>query len=357
MSLAKTSCGRPRAGRAGFSLVEMLVVMAIIAILVSLTAAGAFQILSSQRSTNTELIVKKADNALQAQWQRAVKSAFTEKIDPIYFDTQYNPQNPGQVTSWGLMGMAGGNQNRARLIWVKLRLMQQFPMSFNEARSALPPAPVPGPMGIPYFPLASPLPLPPLYPVTGNTPLSGATANPATENAALLLLVCSRGGSGITFSTDSLSSAEAADAQVTNGLKMMIDAWGNPLVYYRFPIDNPEITSSNPSATAGRQNLYKDPLDPDGLLMDPTWNNQANYNNKGGVWVFEGLCHRIHELDSQGKWVPTSYFSLPTVVSAGRNGRLGLVPPAVSQTMASDPTADANDNVYGFRLRLGARGD
>ena len=53
---------------AGFSLVEMLVVMAIIAILVSLTAAAVFKVIGVQRANNTQTTLKSVSSLLDKQW-------------------------------------------------------------------------------------------------------------------------------------------------------------------------------------------------------------------------------------------------------------------------------------------------
>jgi hypothetical protein len=43
---------------------------------------------------------------------------------------------------------------------------------------------------------------------------------------------------------------------------------------------------------------------------------------------------------------------LPTVASAGRDGKLGL-----NQNMSIATATDEADNIYSYRLRIGARGD
>ena len=101
--------------RAGFTLVEVLVVIAIIAILVSLTAAAVFQVIVGQGRSNTETNMKRVYKQLDDQVKTVLSKADTEDI-------------PANVVS-----MAGGDPGRAKVIWRKLRLKQEFPMTFAEA--------------------------------------------------------------------------------------------------------------------------------------------------------------------------------------------------------------------------------
>jgi hypothetical protein len=51
--------------------------------------------------------------------------------------------------------------------------------------------------------------------------------------------------------------------------------------------------------------------------------------------------------------VPHTYYSLPVIASGGPNKSFGLIVPS----MGSDGSGDDSDNIYSYRLRLGARGD
>jgi prepilin-type N-terminal cleavage/methylation domain-containing protein len=382
--------------RRGYTFVELLVVLSIILILVGLSAAAAIGVMSYQRASNTEKELTTLDGALDQQWQTVIKQASKETINPQTFNR--------------LLAMAAGNnaEKRARLIWVKLRLKQEFPMNFSEVAN--------GPLATPAgsgFLMSTDLSTKGTYASylsSFTNPSISSSSNPSpygwpTESSVTLLMALKVGRSGNTFTEDLLpasavaptNQAQAAGAPFLQGLPMLIDpatgnpwpsqpripgpkqitdAWGNPLVFYRWPapyvgdttpddlnVDNSSPTGPAPSASQP----FRDPLDPEGLLLDPTWNNYANYyTNKLGVYWFEQLLHPVHQGNSLPTYTATSYFMRPVIVSGGKDGILGLVQPGGSQspllpdTMTIDttqPTRNDQDNIYSYRLRQGARGD
>src|SRR5262249_41665762 len=111
--------------RAGFTLVEVLVVLAILSILFTLAASATMQVVSSQRKNNTELTVSKVATALHQQWMAVIDQAKKEQIPEPFYSTT-------------LLPVAGNDDQRARVIWIKLRLKQEFPMTFAEAVNPVP---------------------------------------------------------------------------------------------------------------------------------------------------------------------------------------------------------------------------
>ena len=123
------------ARRAGFTLVEMLVVVTIIGILLSLTAAAALQLIGTQQATNTQDGVDAARRRSAAGVPRR-GGQVPQGADPHLREAdgqrllQHRPAD----------GAATIDRNRARVIWAKLRLKQTFPNNFDEAWN---PSPMP----------------------------------------------------------------------------------------------------------------------------------------------------------------------------------------------------------------------
>jgi prepilin-type N-terminal cleavage/methylation domain-containing protein len=413
--------------RRGFTLIEMLVVIAIIGILSSLVAAAAFQVISTRRSGNSELMLTKLDALLQRHWDYVVNQAKTEVIPDAYLSSQFTTVGGNQVrTSWGLQEMADGDTDRARLLWIHLRLRQQFPMTFGEALSPTSqwvdvasgnalrdPAgridPTQGGKFVPYLPALAPnrtyqqalaaagigtLWAPPSTSID-YTRVQKSGINPndlIDESSALLLLILQQSRGGASLALEDLGTGATADGIYlgTDGqhrIKQIVDAWGNPIAFYRWPTANPEITRANASLGGTAASKFRDPLDPGGRLVAATWNNyNQKYASFQGVWAFEALFHTLHmpELPPAPytpQSAPRAYHTRPVLVSAGRNGALGIQGPWMPQAskpvypvvvpfapnmfpdpMLRDPnpaipTSFYDDNLLSSRLRLGARGD
>jgi len=288
----------PRPARGGFTVTELLVVVAIIAVLAGLASAAYFRWIDSQRQDNTENTLRAVSQALQRQME-AVRTA--AKSEPI----------PDYVRN----NLAGGDPIRARVIWTKLRLVQEFPMTFAEARNPtaadpnFPPGLLPGKYG----------------------PLAAANnGQPAAEqSAACLYLALQRNRKGTA--KEELPSSSYADTN-GDGLPEIVDGWGKAISFVRCPSGGAawvtELNVKNPGGDA-RSRRNADPLDPDGALLDPVW-----YASQARV-TFEALTNaQISSSNGQ-----TANYALPTLISAGADGTFGN-----------------NDDIYSFRLVIGARG-
>lgn len=274
--------------RAGFTLIELLVVIAIIGILASLTGAAVMKTITVRKRTFTQHTVDKLYLQVQRHMKAVIDDARTETIPP------------------SVLALAGNDPNRARIVWIKLRLKQQFPQSYAEALQ-----PAPG-----YI---NP------EPAYGKV-LAGRSAaiNPATESAACLLMaLTARNRRGVQQDADFLSPNEKLDSD-GDGIPEICDAYGNPLAFFRWPnppagdpnmlmLNKPPPAGWNPNPTAP----FQDPQDPTGTLQG-SWGNLASVG------------------------IPTpNLYMIPVIVSAGPDGRLGLNP-----NMSVASTLDNQDNIY-----------
>lgn len=230
-------------GRAAFTLVELMVVIAIIAALMALTAGAVIKYQESQVLANTRSTLDKTQSQLNKAWSKVKDQAYGETIPPA-------------IQSWIQTNLSGNDANsvgRTRVIYVKLKLRQVFPMNFNEA---LNPAPLP--------------PLPGYQTYLTQLGVIGSTGA-AYESSACLLMALQRGVSGAGINPEDLTSGGATGMATLPGGQMtyLTDAWGQPLYFSRFPTGSPVL---NPF---GAQAGNNDPGDPQGYLQTGGWGSSA----------------------------------------------------------------------------------
>lgn len=293
--------------RAGFSLMELLVVIAIIAVLAGMLFVAFVPSIGTSHRKNTNARLKALDGELAIQWSEAGKQF--ERV-PV----------PPQIQS--IFGCI--DERTAKAIWVKLQRKAAFPMTYAEA----------------------------LDPAAGNTALQavlkprpvfvsglkGKTAaiDPATEGAACLLLALQQNFGGKKFDAEAALGAGALKDTDGDGLTEIVDSWGKPLFFIRWGTGNPDLAALSRGAN---NNLDRDTEDTGRFLMLPSW-NPDNAATPPGVAEFQRLCHPVRAGNSR-----QSYFTIPTVVSAGKDGNIGL------NWDMSIQSADAEDNLYSFKTR------
>jgi prepilin-type N-terminal cleavage/methylation domain-containing protein len=190
------------APRRGFTLVELLVVLAIMAILFALLSAAVMRMLSVPPQKNTELLIQKLAASLEQQWTAVIVQCKTE-----------NPnESPTTAALWAqAQQQAGANGTPQQIMaaYINLRLQQEFPTTFAAAAqsgkaiySGLPAAPAPTPQGNSY------------------------------ESSILLYLALTVGRRGMVFDPGNLSPKEA---QVIPGfgpdVRSLTDGWGQPIQF------------------------------------------------------------------------------------------------------------------------------
>jgi prepilin-type N-terminal cleavage/methylation domain-containing protein len=236
-----------RKPRGAFTLIELLVVMAIIAALLALSASVVMKFMERQQAANTQSTLDRTQGKLNVAWSKVKDTAFHETIDPT-------------VESWIRTNLAAipptdpNATNRTRVIYVKLRLRQVFPMSFAEA---LNPAPLP--------------PLPAYVTYLNKMGITGSIAGLAIEDnfesSACLLMALQRGQSGAGFDASDLTAGGSTGSYTASKgtVPYLTDAWQKPLHFSRVPVGCPTL---NPK---GAQPGNNDPQDPQGYLQTPNW--------------------------------------------------------------------------------------
>jgi prepilin-type N-terminal cleavage/methylation domain-containing protein len=321
---------RTQTRRTGFTLIELLVVIAIIAVLAALTISATMRLVGSQQESNTQTLMQHVDRALQQGWAKVINDAKSEDIS-------------GAAT---VLALAGNDQRRARVIWIKLRLMEAFPVSYAECNAATNPL---------YNPAINLIPTNLRKNIsTYQKMLNSAPSHtlfPNSESAACLLMALSMNRGGGAFLNKDVLGSNVVDTD-NDGVKEIVDGWGTPLFFYRFPAPaltlpwvaqeqqvSPALSNyglgalagvpafSPPSATIARNALFADPLDPDGTLMDPTWFGTPALFLTTGLTLrqaFEQLCHPIVSpipIVLGGTPNYPAFYITPVIVSAGSNGK------------------------------------
>jgi hypothetical protein len=312
-----TRAGR-RAGRAAFTVLELLVVIFIIVILVTLSVAATVRLLGTSYTATTRTTIQRASSALQQRLSDALDKARKEAI-------------PSGGTAMTLSTDAGGNPNadRARVIHMKLRMQQYFPTTFSEALW-----PANGNAGANYQAVQGYITYLAKFNITQKTVPAGTRAQQYLtrdmspqlgpgpwvynfESAVCLYMILRYGSNASGEDEIGLSGA----TKNVNGLPMIADAWGNPLVFCRWPIGDPKQNFSSPvnpngavvsSSQSSGSPPFVDPLDPKGLLSANNWVGTANWK------TFQTLCHLLPSAPN------TSVNLTPVIFSAGADGNVGL---------------------------------
>jgi hypothetical protein len=301
-------------------LIELLVVMAIIATLASLAISAVFTLRESQVKSFTETTVQKLASALDQQW-KAVVDQIKDEPTPLWALT-LSQDSAGRL-----------DQRRARVIYLKARLKQEFPVTFAQALN-----PGGGVPGVDLKPKS-----------TYAKALAGTSGTPpAWESSALLFLALSQGRSGMAAqSPEEMVEPTAIQTKTYSGkpFRIFVDSWANPLRYYSFPTGNTELNGAPYVKTPGAP----DPQDPENTLSTrypSPLNWPANATMKTYV---ETLLYTLP---------PSPTNLIPVVASAGRDGDWGDADAVNGPQYMLLTNAGASDNIYSYRLRrFGTRGD
>jgi prepilin-type N-terminal cleavage/methylation domain-containing protein len=288
-----------RTRRTGFTLIELLVVIAIIAALMALTASAVMKYMVVQQVNNTQTTLNKVQSVLNRQWSAAKDQAWKEPIP-----ASVQAYMTGSKTN--LVGSDANVTARMRVIYVKLRMRQMFPMNFNEAINPAPLQPIPS-----YVTYLSQL---------GVSASSGANY----ESAACLLMALTRAQSGGGVDSQDLAGGGSSKAfallnsqgvPTGQSIRAFADAWGQPIYFTRVPAG---CTLINPIPYPGPPGPgspgINDPGDPQGYLNALGWPASAN------TTLFTQLT--LQPLAAQN----CSYKLAPMLASSGPNRTLEVDP-------------------------------
>ncbi len=305
-----------RQRRQGFTLVELLVVVAVVMLLLTMTFAAMSSALGIARQRATQATILKVHGLMQQRVE-----AFNRALDQMNLQPVIN----------NLMrdiGISSSTTFKAYEILAKKQIFQnRFPQNFYES----------------YLPATT-------------TSYNAALHNQNTESAALLYWILTQseiyGVAPVDQSDFSTSEVRDTDG---DGLLEFVDGWGHPLRYYRWPthlfrpgnattapgvvgpalpitltsIDRTYVSViwqglPAPPASAGDLDpLARDPDDPTGELRRFVLNSAA----PAAVLTF--LENRFHTPDTYNAFL---------IVSAGPDNSLGLGEPCDYGTTTSPPS-------------------
>lgn len=307
-----------RPARGGFTIIELLIVISIIAVLLTITlqVVGAF--ITAARESATQTTIRKIQGLLseRAEAMHRIQRDITRQPQYTSLKTQYSTQI---------------NDNLMKVIAKKKMAYDAFPQSSSEV-STSPANSMSNPELLYYFLTQAD--------VLGSTPVG----------------------------TDAFSSAEVGDTD-SSGNSEFLDGWGRPLRFYRWPTRlfrpdgywNPSGTAVNPidatnakillstlpSFSGNLQNdLGRDPDDPLRLC--------AAFNASTGSPPFKVDFEKF----GVGYNTPGTYHVM-LVISAGADGVFGMYDPSDTTNnghlgAVKDANALADDITY-LNVRAGGR--
>lgn len=190
--------------RRGFTLLELLVVMTVISLMLALLVGASFRFVVSARSTATAGTITKVNGILQDRVNQFRAFDFT--------DSAYRARD-----AWNLANPADPimTLELAEVLMRKTRFQKAFPQSFAEVTQAG--------LQTKFFGAAT---IPPPSPYLAKY-----------ESGIVLYAFLTKGETfgAHTPADDAFGGAEVKIGPETGNLPCLIDAWGEPLRFYRWP--------------------------------------------------------------------------------------------------------------------------
>jgi len=215
--------------RRGFTLVELLVVVAIIAILVALTTAAVMRFLGAGKGSATKTNLGKVHAKLRDQWKGVTDKANRDSL---------SDSNNTAYANAALALSSGANlaDTRVKASYVYLRQVQAFPRTFNEAfwpdpswEPATPQATAPNAWQG-YVKYLNEL---------GITPANKAswgTISQDVQTSVCLLMITEKGPSNTGTTADDLGTSTVGQITLPAGFPFargIVDGWKRPVGFVR----------------------------------------------------------------------------------------------------------------------------
>lgn len=323
---------RPSA-RGGFTLLELLIVIAIIGVLATLSIRVVFGLLSMARKARTQVVLMTIDGLLKTRMQafdryfdEQTKSAAKQRQLVNSRDEWVASSSSGRPSylpaNTTYFVMAGGQNirpnvpanddkralQRALVMARKGLFRRYFPQTWAEVRA---------------WKLDSEV---------GVTPPT--SPNPVTESAEVLYFVLTKATlPGYTQEgDDQITTTDARDTD-GNGFLEFVDGWGQPIRYYRWPTRlvrdtgpgivgnyNTTLVQTVMGGVPSRNSFRRDPEDPTLRIGDVAIGND--------LWQLRGLSggpHFLKSEDYEALFMTPSTASVPLLLSVGADG-LSAIP-------------------------------
>jgi len=242
-------------GRAGITLIEILVVLAIIGILMGIGGAAYQRFRVSGQVKATEDIVAKLQGGVDDQLKVIADNVRREKL-------------LGSADFSGIQNYCGGDPDRAEAMLVYCRIKQNFPQSTADLTQTCTVAPLAGKPGFTLGGVNFPL-----SPVFTRIPTTGTADQ--TAAACLYTALSERVLNGKVFDSDAGTSGRQLDIPVgTGSIRVYRDSWDQPILLQRFyqtggagELDRPPYVKQGAT--------LNDPFDPAGKLAQAGWTNKT----------------------------------------------------------------------------------
>jgi prepilin-type N-terminal cleavage/methylation domain-containing protein len=331
--------------REGFTLIELMVVVGILAILVALSAAAIMRVQNAQQNRSSQDVVEKVQTALNNQYKAII-------------DQARNDIGNGRALTQDAQAMVnyaeanGGDADTALALLTYARIRWNFPQTFAEVQ----------PFTVAGFKYA---------PKSNFAAFAGA-AGPANvqdawKQSALLLYAATAdtGAGGSVFASEATNMAKKSFTVDGVTATAYMDAWQNPIGFCRFGT-NAELQNTTPSKqmptvyannknkqiinSNGKSNTVTitDPLDSGGKLY------QLSLNNPNGAAAIASVVF-LNDGDAANATSFNGVIRVPVVYSVGKNGiyeSLGNSPSNGGQAAQIE-----NDDILGYRLtQIGFKG-